>query len=60
MIAAASEAGIGNDRRETISEEFVMLFLVESHNTGDIIPYLEAETARMGELHRAGIVEMCS
>jgi hypothetical protein len=35
-----------------------MLFLVESHNVGDITPYLEAETARMGELHRAGIVEM--
>jgi hypothetical protein len=34
-----------------------MLFLVESHNTGDITPYLEAETARIGELHRDGIVE---
>ena len=34
-----------------------MLFLVESHNNGDITPYLEAETARVGELHRAGIVE---
>ena len=34
-----------------------MLFLAESHNTGDITQYLEAETARIGELMRAGIVE---
>jgi hypothetical protein len=34
-----------------------MLFLAESRNTGDITPYLEAETARIGELMRAGIVE---
>jgi hypothetical protein len=57
MIAAASEAEIGNGRREKTSEEFVMLFLAESHNTGDITPYLEAETARIGELMRAGIIE---
>jgi hypothetical protein len=57
MIPAASEAGIGNDRREKTSGEFVMLFLAESHNTGDITQYLEAETVRIGELMRAGIVE---
>jgi hypothetical protein len=34
-----------------------MLFLAESHNTGDITQYLEAETARIGELMRDGIVE---
>jgi hypothetical protein len=34
-----------------------MLFLAESHNSGDIAPYLEAETVRIGELMRAGIVE---
>ena len=35
-----------------------MLFLAESHNTGDITPYLEAEGARVGELQKAGILEM--
>jgi hypothetical protein len=35
-----------------------MLFLAESHNTGDITPYLEAEGARVGELQQAGILEM--
>jgi len=34
-----------------------MLFLAESHNTGDITQYLEAETVRIGELMRAGIIE---
>ena len=34
-----------------------MLFLAESHNSGDITQYLEAETARIGELMRDGIVE---
>ncbi len=33
-----------------------MLFLAESHNTGDITQYLEAETVRIGELMRAGII----
>ena len=35
-----------------------MMFLLESNNTGDITPYLPAETARIGELHEAGILEM--
>jgi hypothetical protein len=34
-----------------------MFFLAESRNTGNITRYLEAETARIGELMRAGIVE---
>jgi ketosteroid isomerase-like protein len=34
-----------------------MLFLAESHNTGDPTPYLEAEGARIYELQQAGIVE---
>jgi hypothetical protein len=35
-----------------------MMFLAESHNTGDPTPYLQAETARMGELQQSGIVGM--
>lgn len=35
-----------------------MMFLAESHNTGDPTPYLQAETARIGELQQAGIIEM--
>jgi hypothetical protein len=35
-----------------------MMFLAESHNTGDPTPYLQAEAARMSELQQAGIVEM--
>jgi hypothetical protein len=35
-----------------------MLFLAESRNTGDIAPYLEDEGARVGELQKAGILEM--
>jgi len=34
-----------------------MLFLAESHNTGDPISYLQAEGARIHELQQAGIVE---
>jgi hypothetical protein len=34
-----------------------MLFLAESHNTGDPTPYLQAEGARIYELQQAGIVE---
>jgi hypothetical protein len=34
-----------------------MLFLAESHNTGDPTPYLQAEGARISELQQAGIVE---
>ena len=34
-----------------------MLFLAESHNTGDITQYLEAETVRIGERMRDGIIE---
>ena len=34
-----------------------MLFLAESHNIGDISPYLGAEGARVAELQRAGILE---
>ena len=35
-----------------------MLFLVQTHNTGDIHPYLPAEAARVIELRQAGIIEM--
>jgi hypothetical protein len=35
-----------------------MLFLAQSHNTGDITPYLRAETARVIELQQAGVIEM--
>ncbi|MBS2536229.1 hypothetical protein KGQ20_26040 [Catenulispora sp. NF23] len=34
-----------------------MKFIAESHNTGDIAPYLEAEGVRIGELVQAGILE---
>jgi ketosteroid isomerase-like protein len=34
-----------------------MLFLTETHNTGDPTPYLQAERARIYELLQAGIVE---
>jgi ketosteroid isomerase-like protein len=34
-----------------------MLFLTETHNTGDPVPYLQAERARIYELLQAGIVE---
>lgn len=34
-----------------------MFFLAESHNAGDLTPYLQAEGARMRELQQAGIVE---
>lgn len=34
-----------------------MMVLAMSHNTGDPTPYLQAEGARVRELHQAGIVE---
>ena len=34
-----------------------MFFPAESHNTSDPTPYLQAEGARMRELHQAGIAE---
>jgi hypothetical protein len=34
-----------------------MMFVAESHNTGDPTPYLEAEAARVGELQKSGVVE---
>ncbi|WP_194898493.1 hypothetical protein [Catenulispora pinisilvae] len=34
-----------------------MKFIAESHNTGDITPYLEAEGVRIGELIQAGLLE---
>ena len=35
-----------------------MLFLGESHSTGDPTPYLQAEAVRIGELQQAGKIEM--
>lgn len=35
-----------------------MLFHGVSHNTGDPAPYLQAEGARIDELHKAGLIEM--